>query len=170
MKNKTFNRILTISIITIILLNWVFNYIVFSASTNETLEDIEITIGNVGQQYYIDIKRQAVEALRSQLEEKYNYKGTVEELAEICEIDLNNGTAIENISPSGKQIKIDEDTTIILGFDMSITTGADKSHSSEGTGIGLSIAWEIMKNLDENIYYESGDKYKSIFNFTIHYN
>lgn len=47
---------------------------------------------------------------------------------------------------------------------------ADKSHSSEGTGIGLSIAWEIMKNLDENIYYESGDKYKSIFNFTIHYN
>ena len=28
---------------------------------------------------------------------------------------------------------------------------ADKSHSSEGTGIGLSIAWEIMKNLDENI-------------------
>ena len=130
MKNKTFNRILTISIITIILLNWVFNYIVFSASTNETLEDIEITIGNVGQQYYIDIKRQAVEALRSQLEEKYNYKGTVEELAEICEIDLNNGTAIENISPSGKQIKIDEDTTIILGFDMSITTGADKSHSS----------------------------------------
>lgn len=130
MKNKTFNRILTISIITIILLNWVFNYIVFSASTNETLEDIEITLGNVGQQYYIDIKRQAVEALRSQLEEKYNYKGTVEELAEICEIDLNNGTAIENISPSGKQIKIDEDTTIILGFDMSITTGADKSHSS----------------------------------------
>ena len=47
---------------------------------------------------------------------------------------------------------------------------ADKSHSSEGTGIGLSIAWEIMKNLDESIYYESSDKYQSIFNFTIHYN
>lgn len=47
---------------------------------------------------------------------------------------------------------------------------ADKSHSSEGTGIGLSIAWEIMKNLDENIYYESNDKYQSIFNLTIHYN
>ena len=46
---------------------------------------------------------------------------------------------------------------------------ADKSHSSEGTGIGLSIAWEIMKNLDENIYYESNDIYQSIFNFTIHY-
>ena len=46
---------------------------------------------------------------------------------------------------------------------------ADKSHSSEGTGIGLSIAWEIMKNLDENIYYESNDVYQSIFNFTIHY-
>ena len=46
---------------------------------------------------------------------------------------------------------------------------ADKSHSSEGTGIGLSIAWEIMKNLDENIYYETTEKYKSIFNFTIHY-
>ena len=47
---------------------------------------------------------------------------------------------------------------------------ADKSHSSEGTGIGLSIAWEIMKNLGENIYYESNDTYQSIFNFTIHYN
>ncbi|MGL5693713.1 MAG: sensor histidine kinase, partial [Peptostreptococcaceae bacterium] len=46
---------------------------------------------------------------------------------------------------------------------------ADKSHSSEGTGIGLSIAWEIMKNLDEDIYYESSEKYQSIFNFTIHY-
>ncbi|MGL5329181.1 MAG: sensor histidine kinase [Peptostreptococcaceae bacterium] len=46
---------------------------------------------------------------------------------------------------------------------------ADKSHSSEGTGIGLSIAWEIMKNLDEKIYYESSEKYQSIFNFTIHY-
>ena len=65
MKNKTFNRILTISIITIILLNWVFNYIVFSASTNETLEDIEITIGNVGQQYYIDIKRQVKKYINS---------------------------------------------------------------------------------------------------------
>ena len=136
MKNKIFNRILIITIITVILLNWIFNYMVFAASTTESLEDIEITIDGVGQQYYMDIKRQAVEALRSQLEEKYNYKGTVEELAEICEIDLNNGTAIEEISSSGKQIKIDDNTTIILGFDMNITTGADKSHESALNQIG----------------------------------
>ena len=136
MKNKIFNRILIITIITVTLLNWIFNYMVFAASTTESLEDIEITIDGVGQQYYMDIKRQAVEALRSQLEEKYNYKGTVEELAEICEIDLNNGTAIEEISSSGKQIKIDDNTTIILGFDMNITTGADKSHESALNQIG----------------------------------
>ncbi|MGL5379835.1 ATP-binding protein, partial [Clostridium sp.] len=45
---------------------------------------------------------------------------------------------------------------------------ADKSHSSIGTGIGLSIASEIMKLLDEEIYVESKVNEGSKFTFTIH--
>ena len=45
---------------------------------------------------------------------------------------------------------------------------ADKSHSSIGTGIGLSIASEIIKLLDEEIYVESKVNEGSKFTFTIH--
>lgn len=47
---------------------------------------------------------------------------------------------------------------------------ADKSHSSIGTGIGLSIASEIMRHLDEEIYVDSEIGHGSIFTFTIHKN
>lgn len=46
---------------------------------------------------------------------------------------------------------------------------ADKSHNSNGTGIGLSIAYKIIKHLNENIYVESEIGRGSKFNFTIHY-
>ncbi|RDY24162.1 sensor histidine kinase [Romboutsia maritimum] len=45
----------------------------------------------------------------------------------------------------------------------------DKAHSSKGTGIGLSIAWEIMKYLNEDIYVKSELGKGSDFAFTIHY-
>ncbi|MEF9990543.1 MAG: HAMP domain-containing sensor histidine kinase [Romboutsia sp.] len=45
----------------------------------------------------------------------------------------------------------------------------DKSHSSNGTGIGLSIVWEILKHLDEEIYVESEVGKGSKFIFTIKY-
>ncbi|MGL4914237.1 MAG: sensor histidine kinase [Romboutsia sp.] len=46
---------------------------------------------------------------------------------------------------------------------------ADKSRNSIGTGIGLSIACEIIKHLDETIYVESEKGYGSKFIFTLHY-
>ena len=46
---------------------------------------------------------------------------------------------------------------------------ADKSSNSNGTGIGLSIAYEIIKHLNENIYVESEIGRGSKFTFTIHY-
>lgn len=46
---------------------------------------------------------------------------------------------------------------------------ADKSRNSNGTGIGLSIAYEIIKHLNENIYVESEIGRGSKFTFTIHY-
>lgn len=46
---------------------------------------------------------------------------------------------------------------------------ADKSHNLNGTGIGLSIAYEIIKHLNENIYIESEIGRGSKFIFTIHY-
>lgn len=45
----------------------------------------------------------------------------------------------------------------------------DKSRQSIGTGIGLSIAAEIIRHLDEEIYVESNVGVGSKFIFTIHY-
>lgn len=45
----------------------------------------------------------------------------------------------------------------------------DKSRQSMGTGIGLSIAAEIIRHLDEEIYVESNVGIGSKFIFTIHY-
>lgn len=45
----------------------------------------------------------------------------------------------------------------------------DKSRQSMGTGIGLSIASEIIRHLDEEIYVESNVGVGSRFVFTIHY-
>lgn len=45
----------------------------------------------------------------------------------------------------------------------------DKSRNSNGTGIGLSIAYEVIKHLNENIYMESEVGKGSKFTFTIHY-
>lgn len=44
---------------------------------------------------------------------------------------------------------------------------ADKAHSSIGTGIGLSIAYEIIKQLNEEIYVESKIGEGSRFTFTL---
>lgn len=44
---------------------------------------------------------------------------------------------------------------------------ADKAHSSIGTGIGLSIAYEIMKHLNEEIYVNSKIGEGSVFTFTL---
>ncbi len=45
----------------------------------------------------------------------------------------------------------------------------DKSQNSNGTGIGLSIAYEIIKHLNEKVYVESEVGRGSKFTFTIHY-
>lgn len=131
MKKTIFNRILIITIITVILLNWIFSYIVFADSTTEKLEDIEIEEPSVGAATYIELKKKVVEELKNQLEEKYNYQGTVEELAEICGIDLEDGTAGSETSSEGKIIEIDDDTSIVLSFSMTITTGTNPQYTSQ---------------------------------------
>jgi len=45
---------------------------------------------------------------------------------------------------------------------------ADKSHHSRGTGLGLAIAYEIMKNLGEEMTVTSAPGEGSAFSFTLH--
>lgn len=45
---------------------------------------------------------------------------------------------------------------------------ADKAHHSRGTGLGLAIAYEIMKNLGEEMSVESEPGKGSAFSFTLH--
>ena len=159
MKKTIFNRILIITIIAVILLNWIFNYIAFADSTTEQLEDIEIQESSVGAQTYMDLKRKVVEELQKQLEEKYNYQGTVEELAEVCGIDLEDGTAGIESTSEGKIIKIDDDTTIVLSFSMMITTGANSSGSSAiqpYTNIVIKDI-SVVKNTGEDNKYEKNE-------------
>ena len=47
---------------------------------------------------------------------------------------------------------------------------ADKSHHSRGTGLGLAIAYEIMKQLGEEMTVESEPGKGSCFSFTLHVN
>lgn len=44
----------------------------------------------------------------------------------------------------------------------------DKSHNQKGSGLGLSIAKEIIQNLGEDIYVNSKDGEKTKFEFTVH--
>lgn len=76
-----------------------------------------------------------------------------EEYIEICVIDTGIG--------------IDEEDVAFV-FDRFYK--ADKSRNTNGTGIGLSIACEIMNHLNEEIYVESEVGRGSKFTFTIHYN
>ena len=46
---------------------------------------------------------------------------------------------------------------------------ADKSHHSRGTGLGLAIAYEIMKQLGEDMQVQSKPGEGSCFSFTLHY-
>jgi signal transduction histidine kinase len=45
---------------------------------------------------------------------------------------------------------------------------SDKSHNTKGSGLGLSIANEIIRNLDEEIYVSSKQGEQTKFEFTIH--
>ena len=45
---------------------------------------------------------------------------------------------------------------------------ADKSHQGRGTGLGLAIAYEIMRNLGEEMTVQSRIGEGSAFSFTLH--
>ena len=131
MKKNIFNKILICVSIIIILLNWLFCNIVLAESTNENLDDISVAEGNVGEETYSELRKKLVEELRSKLEEAYSYSGTVEELADLCGIDLNDTTAGEITSSEGKIIKIDDNTTIVLGFEMKCETGSKSQYITD---------------------------------------
>ena len=83
----------------------------------------------------------------------------------VC-LEVSSKTEYSEISVIDSGIGIDKEDIPFI-FDRFYK--ADKSHNSNGTGIGLSIAYEIIKHLNENIYIESEIGRGSKFTFTIHY-
>ena len=83
----------------------------------------------------------------------------------VC-LEVSSKTEYLEISVIDSGIGIDKEDTPFI-FDRFYK--ADKSHNLNGTGIGLSIAYEIIKHLNENIYIESEIGRGSKFIFTIHY-
>ena len=61
----------------------------------------------------------------------------------------------------------------ILFFDPYYVLSAykvDKAHSGKGSGLGLSIAKELLNRMDEQIWVESEKGVGSVFSFTVHRN
>lgn len=92
------------------------------------------------------------------------FKFTYEEGTVSVEIEEEEEFIKVIVSDTGSGI---EDEDLLFVFDRFYK--ADKSRKSEGTGIGLSIAAEIMTRLDEKIYVESEAGVGSRFIFTLHY-
>lgn len=92
------------------------------------------------------------------------FKFTEEEGTISIDIEKDAGFIKVIVSDTGCGI---EDEDLLFVFDRFYK--ADKSRNSEGTGIGLSIAAEIMTRLNENIYVESKEGMGSKFIFTLHY-
>ena len=173
MKKNIFDKILICVSIIIILLNWLFCNIVLAESTNENLEDISVAEGNVGEETYSELRKKLVEELRSKLEEAYSYSGTVEELADLCGIDLNDTTAGEVTSSEGKIIKIDDNTTIVLGFEMKCETGSKSQYitddNTDGRYTEMKISnIKVVKNTgaDNTTKKNEEAKSSSFINFT----
>ena len=173
MKKNIFNKILIYISIIIILLNWLFCNIVLAESTNENLDDISVAEGNVGEETYSELRKKLVEELRSKLEEAYSYSGTVEELADLCGIDLNDTTAGEVTSSEGKIIKIDDNTTIVLGFEMKCETGSKSQYitddNTDGRYTEMKISnIKVVKNTgaDNTTKKNEEAKSSSFINFT----
>ena len=84
------------------------------------------------------------------------------------------GTVTLSARPCGDVVRVTvRDTGIGIGaedlphvFDRFYK--ADKSHHGRGTGLGLAIAYEIMKNLGEEMAVESTPGEGSAFSFTLH--
>ena len=83
----------------------------------------------------------------------------------VC-LEVSNETEYLKISVIDSGIGIDKEDIPFI-FDRFYK--ADKSRNSNGMGIGLSIAYKIIKHLNENIYVESEIGRGSKFTFTIHY-
>ena len=167
MVKNIFNKVLISISIIVILFNWIFIYIVRADSVEKNLNDIKIEVGQVGADTYISLKKQVVEELRKNLEEEYNYKGTTEELAQICGIDLTNGTAGSVQSVEGSSIKINDDTTVILAFNMNITTGTNQSYRSANNTYGaytqiLLSDIKTIKNTGEDNTDANNEKQKKL--------
>ena len=167
MVKNIFNKVLISISIIIILFNWIFIYIVRADSVEKNLNDIKIEVGQVGADTYISLKKQVVEELRKNLEEEYNYKGTKEELANICGIDLTSGTAGTIQSNEGSLIRIDDDTTVILAFNMNITTGTNQSYKSvsntNGTYTQILVSnIKTIKNTGKDNTDENNEKQKKL--------
>lgn len=80
-------------------------------------------------------------------------------------IEIEEENDIIKVSVCDTGVGIDKDDIAFI-FDRFYKV--DKAHASIGTGIGLSIASEIMNHLHEKIYVESEVRKGSKFTFTIH--
>ena len=138
MKKNILNKILINLSIIVILLNWMFTYIVMAESVTENIDDINVVQG-YSNTIYMELKNKLVEELRQKLEDKYQYTGTIEDLAEICGIDLNDNTPRGITSAEGKSIKIDNDTTVNIGFNLKISNGKDNQYKNDSNPDGTYV-------------------------------
>ena len=160
MKKYIIKRFFLITCIIMLLFNWMFKYIVLAESQTDTLEDISVEetceYGKAYMTFNNEVELKSFEELRQALESKYKYKGTASQLAELCGVSVTDGVFEESSNTKGVKIEIDENTTIILGFDRKVIS---MSSSLEDYKIKIVISnIQIVKNTGEDNNDENNDK------------
>ena len=160
MKKYIIKRFFLITCIIMLLFNWMFKYIVLAESPKDTLEDITVEevceFGTTAYNFNNEVELKSFEALQQALESKYNYKGTASQLAELCGVSVTDGVFEASYNTKGVKIEIDENTTIILGFERKVTS-SPTSYDEYKMKIVISNI-QVVKNTGEDNNDENNDK------------
>ena len=136
------------------------NFMMMAGDLGVELDASGLDFGAIPPLYTDQI--QIVKVWRIILENAVKFAGTGGKV--LVQQQISSKRAVFSISDNGPGIKQEDIERIFERF-----YKADITHNSQGSGLGLSIAAEIIRGLDEKIWVESVEGKGSTFYFTVGY-